>query len=108
MTEYYTENFESYSEIFKEHAGCIAELMKILDDEIVSMGLPPAGRTEKLFRMVLDLLYHVDTAYEKKHNVKKADYKIATYMSEGDVIAAMRTALREELANQVGSTDGNK
>lgn len=108
MTEYYTENFESYSKIFKEHASCIAVLMKILDDEIVSRGLPPAGRTEKLFRMALDLLYYVDTAYEKKHNVKKAEYKIATYMSEEDVIAAMRTALKEELANQVGSTNGNK
>jgi len=106
--EFYTENFESYVELFKEHSGYMAELMKILDDEIVSMGLPPVGRTKELFRMTLDLLYHVDEAYKKKHDITEPDYKVTTYMSEKDVIRAMREAVKEELAGNLGSCNADK
>lgn len=108
MTEYYIENFESYSELFKENAGYIAELMKILDDEIISMGLPPVGRTKELFRMTLDLLYHVDKSYEKKHGIEAEGFKVTTYMSEKDVIGAMQSALREELANLGLTSNGDQ
>jgi hypothetical protein len=108
MTEYYIENFESYSELFKEHAVCVAELMKILDDEVVSMGLPPVARTKELFRMVLDLSYHVDQSYKKKHGIDESDYEIKTFMSEKDVVGAMRNVLKEEFANYMAASDGDK
>lgn len=108
MTEFYVENFDAYSEIFKEHAGYIAELMKILDDEIVSMGIPPVGRTEKLFRMTLDLLYHVDQSYKKKYEIDEPEFKLTTYMSEKDVIGSLRTAIKEELIDLNGNNNGTK
>ncbi len=102
MIEYYLENFESYSEIFSEHALNISELMKLLDDQIISMGLPPVGRTKDLFRMVLDLSYHVDRTYQKRHNLEEPTYKLTTYMSKDDVISEMRNLLKEELTRYMG------
>jgi hypothetical protein len=108
MTEFYVENFKSYSEIFKKHASSIAELMEILENEIISRGIPPVGRTEKLFRMVLDLLYHVDQSYKKKYEIDEPEFKLTTYMSEEDVIGALRTAIKEELVNLNGNNNGTK
>lgn len=96
MAEYYTENFESYSEIFKQHAIYLSELMKVLDDEIISMGLPPVGRTKELFRMTLDLTIQSDRAYREKHNIDEPEFKLTTYMSEDEILSSMRTALRDE------------
>lgn len=102
MVEYYFENFDSYSEIFSEHALHVAELMKRLDDEIISMGLPPVGRTKDLFRMVLDLNYHVDQTYKQRHNLGEPEFKLTTYMSKDDVISEMRNLLKEELTRYMG------
>jgi hypothetical protein len=102
VIEYYFENFESYSGIFSEHALYISELMKLLDDQIISMGLPPVGRTKDLFRMVLDLSYHVDQTYKKRHNLEEPTFKLTTYMSKDDVISEMRNLLKEELTRYMG------
>jgi hypothetical protein len=82
--------------------------MKILDDEIISMGLPPVGRTKELFRITLDLLYHVDRSYKKKHNLEEEEYKMTTYMSEKAVISAMRSAVREEFEILNGTNNEEK
>ena len=108
MTEFYVENFKSYSEIFKKHASSIAELMEILENAIVFRGTPPVGRTEKLFRMTLDLLYHVDQSYKKKYEIDEPEFKLTTYMSEEDVIGALRTAIKEELIDLNGNNNGTK
>ena len=73
MTEYYFEDFESYSEIFRQHAVYMAEMMKALDDEIIGNGLPPVGRAKELFRMTMDLTYHADQSYKKKFNIESRD-----------------------------------
>ena len=96
MAEYYTENFESYSEIFKEHAIALAELMKIMDDEIISMGLPPVGRTKDLFRMVLDVTFAADRAYKAKHKIEEPDFNVAAFLGKDEILSSMRTALNEE------------
>jgi hypothetical protein len=102
MIEYYVENFESYSKIFSEHAIHISELMKILDDEVIGMGLPPVGRTKDLFRMVLDLSYQVDQTYKQRHNLEEPLFKLTTYMDKDEVISEMRNLLKEELTRYMG------
>lgn len=106
-SEYYMENFESYSELFKNHVIHVSELMKIMDDEIISMGLPPVGRTKDLFRMLFDLMYHVDKCYEKAHNIEDEDrYSLTTYMSKGDVLDAMRSTFKDEFARYMDELNG--
>ena len=96
MAEYYFENFESYSELFRKHALYVSELMKILDDEIIGMGLPPVGRAKDLFRMTLDLTYPTDRAYKEMMGLKENEFKLTTYMDQNEVLDSMRTALRDE------------
>jgi len=95
MAEYYFENLESYSDLFKNHASSFSELMKILDDEIIGMGLPPVGRTKDLFRMTMDLSFAVDRSYREKHEIED-EFKLTTYMGKEDTVDAMKTVLREE------------
>jgi hypothetical protein len=106
MAEYYTKNFESYSEIFKEHATYLSELMKIMDDEIIGMGLPPVGRTKDLFRMVLDTSYAVDRAFREKHEIEADTVSITTFMSKDEIFSQMRSALSEEFARYMECTNG--
>lgn len=108
MTEYYFEDFGSYSEIFRQHAVYMAEMMKTLDDEIIGNGLPPVGRAKELFRMTLDLTYHADQSYRKKFNIEESDFKLTTYMSQDEVISSMRTALKDEFDRFLDAGNGNK
>jgi len=108
MAEYYTQNFESYSEIFKEHAISLAELMKIMDDEIISMGLPPVGRTKDLFRMVLDTSYAVDRDYKAKHHIDEPEYTVTSFMSKDEIFREMRSALSEEFARYMEHANETK
>lgn len=97
VSEFYYKNLESYSEIFKGHAAAISNLMKILDDSIIHAGLPPVGRTRDLFRMVFDLLYQVDTAYKEENKIQEEiSVKFSTFMSQDEIVSAMRNALKEE------------
>lgn len=106
MTEFYIENFESYSEIFKEHAVAIAELMKIMDDEIIGMGLPPVGRTKDLFRMTMDATFGADRSYRERYKVEDQSVSITTFMSKDEIFSQMRNALSEEFARYMESTNG--
>jgi hypothetical protein len=106
--EYYVDDFENYAEIFREHALCVAELMKILDDEIISMGLPPVGRTKDLFRMVMDLTCQVDETYKKRNGIKVDEFRPTTYMSSDEVYKHMRTTFKEEFDRYMSANDGTK
>lgn len=97
VVEYYYKDFESYSEIFKEHALNIAELMKILNDEFNSRGLPPVEKTRELFRMTIDILYHVDNAYREQHNIDSGSLFSPNFVSKDDMLDSMRSLLKEEL-----------
>lgn len=107
-SEYFVDDFENYSKIFKEHAIYAAEFMKILDDEIISMGLPPVGRTKDLFRMFMDLTYQVDRTYKTRNKIDEDDFKLTTYMSAEEVYKNMRSALKEEFDRYMNGADGNQ
>jgi len=107
-SEYFVDDFENYSKIFKEHAIYAAEFMKILDDEIISMGLPPVGRTKDLFRMFMDLTYQVDRTYKTRNKIDEDDFKLTTYMSGDEVEKHMRSALKEEFDRYMNGADGNQ
>jgi len=98
MAEYYAENFESYSELFRDHAVRFSELMKTLDDEIIGLGLPPVGKSKDLFQMAMDLTYHADRAYKDKYCPQEAEFKLTTYMSKDEILSSMRTVFTEEFA----------
>ena len=102
MDQYHLDNFEAYSEIFKEHALAVAELMRILNDEISSMGLPPTERTKDLFRMVLDLSYNVDTTYKKRFKITDPDFIISPLFSKDEVLDSMRSVFKEEFDRYLG------
>lgn len=109
MSEYYYKNLESYSEIFKGHAHAISSLMKILDESIIYAGLPPVGRTRDLFRMVFDLLYQVDTAYKEVNKIQEdTSIKFSTFMSQDEIISAMRNALKDEFDRFLETKNDNK
>jgi hypothetical protein len=109
MREYFHKDFDNYLPLFKEHAIYFAELMKVLDDEFISMGLPPAGRTRELFKMTSDLLYTVDEAYKERFAPEEeSDYKFTTFMNRDELKSSMRTILQEELARYLGSDNGDK
>lgn len=107
MDQYHLDNFEAYSEIFKEHALAVAELMKILNDQISSMGLPPAERTKDLFRMVLDLSYNTDTTYKKRFKITDPDFVISPWYHKDEVCNSMRSIFKEELDRYMGHNNEN-
>jgi hypothetical protein len=102
MVEYYSENFESYSQIFSDHALQMAELMKNLNDQIYSRGLSPVESSKDLFSMVLDLNYHVDQTYKQKYNLEEPDFKLTTYMSKDELLSEMRHLFTQELTRYMG------
>jgi len=109
MSEFYYKNLESYSEIFKDHADAISRLMKTLDDAIIHAGLPPVGRTRDLFRMVFDLLYQVDTAYKEENKIQEEiNIKFSTFMSQDEIVSAMRNALKDEFDRFLEIKNDNK
>ena len=95
MAEYYFENFESYSELFRKHALYVSELMKILDDEIIGMGLPPVGRAKDLFRMTLDLTYPTDRAYKEMMGLKENETAALHSHMEPQRIKDIKAALSD-------------
>lgn len=102
MVEYYSENFESYSQLFSDHALQMSELMKNLNDQIYSRGLSPVESSKDLFSMVLDLNYHVDQTYKQKYNLQEPDFKLTSYMSKDELLSEMRNLFTEELTRYMG------
>lgn len=107
MREYFHKDFDNYSPLFREHAIYFAELMKVLDDEFIGMGHPPAARTRELFRMTQELIYMVDNAYEQKFTPEReSNFRFTSFVSQDEILSGVRTMLKEELAHYLGSTDG--
>ena len=97
MVEYYYKDFESYSEIFLQHAKGMSKLMQILDEEIVNKGLPPVGRSKELFRMVQAITYHVNSAYKEKFDIEEDnEIRFTTYMSQDEILNVVKNTLKEE------------
>jgi hypothetical protein len=109
MREYFHKDFDNYLPLFKEHAIYFAELMKVLDDEFISMGLPPVGRTRELFKMASDLIYPVDESYREKFAPGvESDHMFTSFIGRDEIISSMRTLLQEELARYLESSNGDK
>lgn len=109
MREYFHKDFDNYLPLFKEHAIYFAEFMNVLDDEFISMGLPPVGRTRELFKMTTELIYNVDEAYKEKFAPgSESDYKFTTFFAKDELLSYMRTVLQEELARYFDANDGTK
>lgn len=106
--EYFVNDFDGYAKIFRQHAIYFAEFMKILDDEIISMGLPPVGRTKELFRMTMDLTYQTDRTYRAQNNLEDDEFKLTTYMSSDEVFNHMKTAFKEEFDRYMDIKNGTE
>lgn len=105
-TEYYFTDFPNYSLLFKGHSIHIAELMKILDDEIINLGLPPVGKSRDLFQMAMDLSYHVDQSYEDKFSIKNDSPGYSRYLDDERIADSVRTVFREEFNRFMEKTSG--
>ena len=108
MADYYFTDFDNYSKILRDHALHAAECMKIIDDEIISMGLPPVGRTRDLFRIFTELKCDADYTYKEQNNITEESFRLTTYMSDKEVLDNMRSAFREEFNCYKGDDNGNQ
>lgn len=97
MSEYYMDDYETYSSVFHQHSIRIADMMRILDNSInLETGLV-VGRPKDLFRMVMDMMYAVDKSYKKAKEIKEDDDYLFHYSFKDDAKEEMRTLLREEI-----------
>lgn len=91
------EDYSTYSEVFKQHSIRIADMMRILDQEIQTETQMTVGRPKDLFRMVMDMMYAVDKSYKKKKEIKEEDDYLFHYSFKDDARDEMRNMLREEI-----------
>lgn len=94
------EDYSTYSEVFQQHSIRIADMMRILDQDIQTEAQMTVGRPKDLFRMVMEMMYSVDKSYKKRKGIKEIkeenDY-LFHYSFKEDAKAEMRTLLREEI-----------
>lgn len=103
--EYYMSDPEAYSVLFASHAEKLANLMKIMDDCVISTGLPPVGRSKELFRMVMDMSYQVDRAYKKANGIQDPEYVVSLSTSREKMQEDMRTIFTEEFDKYLSKID---
>jgi hypothetical protein len=108
MSKYYQQDAESYIESFKEEVAAQVAFMKILDEEVVSRGLPPVGKTKELFDMVESIGYAADSRHKAKNGIVENDYDYVTYFKKEEILAGMRSILREEVANFFNQSKSNE
>lgn len=84
----------------------MAELMSILNYQLVEYGLNPIEDSSKLFRRVYDLLYHTDLTYRAEKNIPNK-YDLVTFSSKtnDEMLDSMRSLLKEELDRYLGHSD---
>jgi hypothetical protein len=97
MSEYYMDDYETYSSVFHQHSILIADMMRILDTSINCETNMVVGRPKDLFRMVMDMMYAVDKSYKKAKEIKEDDDYHFHYSLKDDAKEEMRTLLREEI-----------
>ena len=93
MANYYTEDFETYSDLFRLHSSKVARLMSTLG------GYLPSGVTPReLYKMTRDIMYNVDDDYRKETGKEdNLSTLLYPYMSKDEVWTEMRTMLQQEL-----------
>jgi hypothetical protein len=103
---YYMQDFPAYSELFKKHSMRVTEMMRILDDQIKDeLGIVTV-RTRDLYRMAMDMTYAVDILYRNEKGIKeKENYLFTSFPEKDDILAEMRTLLKDELDRYLNGTD---
>lgn len=97
--EYYMDDYAVYSEIFQQHSMRIADMMRILDQEIQMETQMAVGRPKDLFRMVMDMMYAVDKSYQNQKGIGEERDHLFHYSFKDDAKEEMRNLLREEIEN---------
>ena len=105
MSEFASEDFETYSILFSLHATQTIELMRILEEKITVELEMVNVRPKDLFRMVMDMTYQVDRLYKKENNIKYEYNFMDTLVVKNDTIAEMRTMLQDEFKRYLGGSD---
>lgn len=87
------EDFETYSELFRQHSSKVAHLMSILN-----RALPSCATSRELYEMARDIMYKVDDDFREKTG-KEDNLPTVLYpsMSKDGIWAEMRTKLQQEL-----------
>lgn len=95
--EYYMEDYATYEDVFRQHSIRIADMMRILDENILTETQMTVGRPKDLFRMVMDMMYAVDKSYQKQKGIDEERDHLFHYSFKDDAKEEMRTLLREEI-----------
>ena len=109
MSEYKSEDFETYARCFSLEAIRVVELMRILNETLqieLEMQTMQCMSPRDLFRMVLDLSYDTDRAYKKEKNIGDEPFNITTFISKDELSSQLRTLLRDELQRYFAGNDG--
>jgi hypothetical protein len=105
MSEYKSEDFETYARCFSLEATRVVELMRILNETLqieLEMQTMQCMSPRDLFRMVLDLSYDTDRAYKKEKNIGDEPFNI----TNDELSSQLRTLLRDELQRYFAGNDG--
>jgi hypothetical protein len=105
MSDYCTEDFETYSRLFELKAEKTVKLMRILDEKICNELQMPTMRPKDLFRMVMDMGYEVDRMYKKEKNIEEQSIFVDTFITKDETISKMRTMLQDEFKRYLGEGD---
>lgn len=108
MSEYKSEDFETYAKCFSVEATRMVELMRIIDEKLQSELNMLSVRPKDLFRMVLDLSYDTESAYKKEKNIEDEPFNITTFISKDELSSQLRTLLRDELQRYFNAVDSNE
>lgn len=108
MSEYKSEDFETYAKCFSVEATRMVELMRIIDEKLQSELNMLSVRPKDLFRMVMDLSYDTDRAYKKEKNIEDEPFNITTFISKDELSSQLRTLLRDELQRYFNAVDSNE
>lgn len=106
MSEYRSEDFETYARCFSTEVFRVVELMRIFDEKLQVELNMHSVRPKDLFRMVMDLSYDVDRAYKKEKNIGDEPFNITTFISKDELSSQLRTLLRDELQRYFKGVEG--
>lgn len=105
MSDYCTDDFEFYSELFNKRATVIVELMRILDEKMKTELEMWSMRPRDLFRMVMDMSYEVDRLYKKEKNIEDDRIILDAFVTRDETISKMQTMLQDEFKRYLGDGD---
>ena len=103
MADFYYTDYDGYFDIFTEHSKKIAEMMSQLNYQITEFGMPRVP-SQDVFRMTLDMIYHVDNSYKKENNISDK-YEVLAFPTSDELLNSMRSLLKEELDRYLGYSD---